>query len=376
LWYKTPEETVRSLFHDKPGAHSFSTLLIFTILYYLLACWTYGMFISSGLFVPSILIGAAWGRLLGMCLFFVLPHWNWGDLGKYALIGASAQLAGTVRLTYSLTAIILEATGNLTYIFPVFVTVFISKIVGDFLNEGLYEIHINILGIPLLPYQPKVELRTVTAKDMMNTKVKCFKIRSKVHEVVKVLQNCTHNAFPIVDTDCKMNITDGTINTYGRMRGLMKRHDIVTMLYHGIFTENNRFGKETYEMLREKYPRFMQLEEFVIPEEHLDYTIDFSNAMDSAPYLANMTMSMPAVYSLFRNMGMRHIVVVNLDNEIVGIITRKEIAALEPEFTPFPKSKITLYKKTSIVNHRRSIKIGNEAQLRRRNRTTSYNRFK
>lgn len=66
------------------------------------------MFISSGLFVPSILIGAAWGRLLGMCLFFVLPHWNWGDLGKYALIGASAQLAGTVRLTYSLTAIILE----------------------------------------------------------------------------------------------------------------------------------------------------------------------------------------------------------------------------------------------------------------------------
>ena len=53
-----------------------------------------------------------------------------------------------------------QATGNLTYIFPVFVTVFISKIVGDFLNEGLYEIHINILGIPLLPYQPKVELRT------------------------------------------------------------------------------------------------------------------------------------------------------------------------------------------------------------------------
>ena len=60
LWYKTPEETVRSLFHDMPGAHSFTTLLIFTILYYFLACWTYGMFISSGLFVPSLLIGASW----------------------------------------------------------------------------------------------------------------------------------------------------------------------------------------------------------------------------------------------------------------------------------------------------------------------------
>ena len=96
------------------------------------------MFISSGLFVPSLLIGASWGRLTGMCLVAAFPSWNWGDLGKYALIGASAQLAGTIRLTYSLTAIILEATGNLTYIFPVFVTVLIAKIVGDFINEGTY----------------------------------------------------------------------------------------------------------------------------------------------------------------------------------------------------------------------------------------------
>ena len=57
------------------------------------------------------------------------------------------------------------------------------------------------------------------------------------------------------------------------------------------------------------------------------------------------------------------------------MITRKEIAALEAEFTPFPQSKITLYKKTSIVNHRRSTKCGNEAAIRRRNRTTSYNRL-
>jgi H+/Cl- antiporter ClcA len=34
-------------------------------------------------------------------------------VGKYSLIGASAQLSGTIRLTYSLTAIILEATGLL-----------------------------------------------------------------------------------------------------------------------------------------------------------------------------------------------------------------------------------------------------------------------
>ena len=171
--------------------------------------------------------------------------------------------------------------------------------------SGLYDIHINILGIPLLPYQPKVELRTITAKDMMNDKVKCLKIRSRVLDVVKMLESTTHNAFPIVDTEFKSNSDHGT-QSFGRLRGLMSRHDIVTMLFHKIFVENNRFGAaESYEMLREKYPRFMRLEDVVISDEHLEFSMDFSNALNSAPYTAMFTMSMPAVYSLFRNMGMR-----------------------------------------------------------------------
>jgi hypothetical protein len=134
----------------------------------------------------------------------------------------------------------------------------------------------------------------------------------------------------------------------------MKRHDIVTMLANGIYVDNGRFGSaESYETLRERYPRFMQLEEFHIPDSYANYIMDFSNAMDSAPYTAQSTMCMPAVYMLFRNIGMRHLVVTNFNNEVVGMITRHEIAALEPEFTPFPKSKITLYKKTSVLTQKK-----------------------
>ena len=105
------------------------------------------------------------------------------------------------------------------------------------------------MGIPLLPYQPKVELRTVTAKDMMNDKVKYLNIRSRVRDVVQLLESTSHNAYPIVDTECKC-ISDGTLS-FGRLRGLMQRHDIVTMLVHEIFVDNNRFGaSESYEMLR------------------------------------------------------------------------------------------------------------------------------
>ncbi len=73
------------------------------------------MSISSGIFIPTLLTGAAWGRIVGTLLYRCFPNVDWGDVGKYSLIGASAQLSGTIRLTYSLTAIILEATGKHFY---------------------------------------------------------------------------------------------------------------------------------------------------------------------------------------------------------------------------------------------------------------------
>ena len=55
-------------------------------------------------FLNGIFSFSSKGRLLGMCLYYALPHWDWGDLGKYALIGASAQLGKytLVRFHYCL----------------------------------------------------------------------------------------------------------------------------------------------------------------------------------------------------------------------------------------------------------------------------------
>jgi len=44
------------------------TLGVFTLAYFLLAVWTYGLTVSAGVFIPSLLIGAAWGRLFGILL--------------------------------------------------------------------------------------------------------------------------------------------------------------------------------------------------------------------------------------------------------------------------------------------------------------------
>lgn len=50
------------------GTYNPLTLGLFTLSYFFLACWTYGLAVSAGVFIPSLLIGAAWGRLCGILL--------------------------------------------------------------------------------------------------------------------------------------------------------------------------------------------------------------------------------------------------------------------------------------------------------------------
>lgn len=92
LWFQTPEATVKALFHDPPGSHKIISLVVFVAIYYPLSCVTYGLSVSLGIFIPTLLVGAAWGRLTAMGLATMFPYWTFIHPGKYALIGAAANL--------------------------------------------------------------------------------------------------------------------------------------------------------------------------------------------------------------------------------------------------------------------------------------------
>ena len=53
--------------------YSPSTLIVYCLCVFLLACWTYGLYVPSGLFIPALLVGAAWGRLMGISLNYIFP---------------------------------------------------------------------------------------------------------------------------------------------------------------------------------------------------------------------------------------------------------------------------------------------------------------
>jgi H+/Cl- antiporter ClcA len=52
-----------------------------------------------------------------------------------------------------LTVIVTEATGDISLGLPIMFSIMTSKLIGDLFNEGLFDMHINISGLPLLEWE-------------------------------------------------------------------------------------------------------------------------------------------------------------------------------------------------------------------------------
>ncbi|XP_039315677.1 H(+)/Cl(-) exchange transporter 7 [Solenopsis invicta] len=325
LWFQTPESSVRSLFHDPKGAHDDLTLAIFVVLYFFLAATTFGLSMSSGLFIPSLLIGSAWGRLIGSGLAKLCPNCEVLDPGKYALLGAAAQLGGVVRMTISLTAILIEATQGIYFGLPVIIVLIMAKWVGDFFNEGIYDIHIQMAGIPLLPWESPPLSNNIYATEIMSHPVVALKTVENVGHIVELLKCVTFNGFPVVDPPSS---DQAEIISYGRLRGLILRSQLIVLLKNKVFNEYEEFWEKplTINMFRNEYPRYPTIEQVAITDEEKTYTVDLRHFMNPSPYTVQHSATLPRTFRLFRALGLRHVPVVNDTNEVIGIITRKDVA--------------------------------------------------
>ncbi|PON61323.1 Chloride channel [Parasponia andersonii] len=333
LLLTTNDDAVRNIFStNTPSEYNPVSLLIFFALYCVLGLITFGISVPSGLFLPIILMGSAYGRLLGMAM----GSYTSIDQGLFAVLGAASLMAGSMRMTVSLCVIFLELTNNLLLLPITMIVLLISKTVGDTFNPSIYEIILELKGLPFLDANPEPWMRNLTVGELADAKPPVITLHGveKVSRVVEVLRNTTHNGFPVVD--------DGVVPPVGlavgatELHGLILRTHLLQVLKKKWFLTEKRRTEEWE--VREKFTwvdlaeREGKIEEVAVTRDEMEMYVDLHPLTNTTPYTVVESMSVAKAMILFRSVGLRHMLIVPKYQAagvppLVGILTRQDLRA-------------------------------------------------
>lgn len=202
----------------KTGSATANTvfLLIFAaILGFFLASITFGLQIPAGIILPSMAIGALFGRAVGIVMeiwvhnhptFFPFascePDIPCVTPGTYAIIGAAAALGGVTRMTVSIVVIMFELTGALTYVLPIMIAVMISKWVGDaFGKKGIYESWIQFNEYPFLDNSDEALIPDIPVSRIMTRIEDLIVLTATGHTIASlthILATQPYRGFPVI----------------------------------------------------------------------------------------------------------------------------------------------------------------------------------
>eukprot|EP00039_Didymoeca_costata_P014963 m.247499 g.247499 ORF g.247499 m.247499 type:complete len:870 (-) comp16127_c0_seq1:85-2694(-) len=345
LFLTSQEGALRGLFHlgpaegqdDAVGDTNFSIgcLVIFFVFYASLAVCTYGVAVPTGLFVPALLTGASFGRIVGQLFHSdVGVKSPFSPAGTYAFIGAVSTLGGIARMTISLTVIMLETIQDLNYILPVMLTLIAARWIGNAFNEGLYDIQIHLNRLPLMePSCPKLARQhDMCIRELMSDSVHSLKPVMNVGELYDIVSSTKHNMFPVTGDNATLQ---GTI-ARKRLAVIYKKKAFGTPREN--FVVPNLFSSSESELqsplilweeLEHWYPKYPEFDspKNVPNEIERKMIVDLRPYMNTSPNTIHESASAARAYTTFRSMGMRHLLIVDHNYHCVGIVTRHDLLA-------------------------------------------------
>jgi CBS domain-containing protein len=185
------------------------TLLAYGAIYFAVTIVSVGTASPAGAVIPMVLIGAAWGRALGVVTRGLLdyegnqhPHVRF-----YAIMGGAAALAGFFRLPLAVTAMVVEVTGNSVFTAPLFICCAVAKVTADRVAVGFISFMCRFNDYPILKEASAPPgFRDRTALDVMTELDKG--IAYAPHMVGlgdsaaygrHLLETTRHNSFPVVE---------------------------------------------------------------------------------------------------------------------------------------------------------------------------------
>ncbi|KAI9774270.1 MAG: glycerol ethanol, ferric requiring protein [Geoglossum simile] len=218
-------ESMEILFLECEGGHDYNglcdkdkrwlmatSLTIATAIRIFLVIISYGCKVPAGIFVPSMAIGASFGRTIGILVqalhesfpdskFFAScqPDVPCITPGTYAFLGAGAALSGIMHITVSVVVIMFELTGALTYILPTMIVVGVTKAVGErFGKGGIADRMIWFSGFPFLHNKEDHAIGVPVSRVMTSEMTVIPSSGLELKDVEQILNENRFQGFPIV----------------------------------------------------------------------------------------------------------------------------------------------------------------------------------
>ncbi|KAJ1920607.1 glycerol ethanol, ferric requiring protein [Mycoemilia scoparia] len=316
----------------------------------------YGCKIPCGIFVPSMAIGATFGRMLGIIVQMIHTAYPKSMLfsqcppdtpcitpATYALLGASAALCGVTKVTVAVVVIMYELTGALNYIVPTMIVVMVAKVVGDyFVHGGISEQLILLNGIPF--FDNEATLPDIPIKSLMKTDLVVITSGlQKIRDIENILEDNAYQGFPIVSSKNDM-VLSGYITRRELEQALEKARSMSAptaevLCRFGTESSNNSGGGDVEPRIPEinsslsapnvpssgPYASPTISDQVVAPSSSGNMVIDLSQWVDVNPMRVDQRMPAATVLEIFRKLGPRAIHVMQDDSILVGFITRKDI---------------------------------------------------
>ncbi|KAJ7979001.1 Chloride channel protein [Quillaja saponaria] len=324
LIFNTNDDAIRNLFSkNTDSAFEYTSVLIFFVTCFFLSIFSYGVVAPAGLFVPVIVTGASYGRFVGM---LVGKHSSLNH-GLYAVLGAASFLGGSMRMTVSLCVIILELTNNLLLLPLIMLVLLVSKTVADAFNGNIYDLIMKAKGFPYLESHAEPYMRQLAVGDVVTGPLQLFNGIEKVSNIVFVLRTTGHNGFPVID---EPSLPEAPI-----LFGVILRSHLLTLLKRKAFlsrpvlTGHNAFKQfSANDFAKRGSGNGDKIEDIQLTEEEAEMFIDLHPFTNTSPYTVVETMSLAKAHLLFREVALRHLLVIpkssSRSSPVVGILTRHD----------------------------------------------------
>jgi chloride channel 3/4/5 len=306
------------------------SLLAAVVIRTFLVIISYGSKVPAGIFVPSMAIGALFGRLVGTIMWALYdkfpnaaifascpPDESCISPGTYAFLGAGACLSGVMHITVTVVIVMYELTGALSYIVPTMIVVGVAKVITDAWGTGgIADRTITANGFPFIDANEAHDFNDVVSTAMVRDPAVIPVSGLTISELEHFITTYAHQSYPIVDS-------------YGMLVGYVNRPELEHVISR--HRTNSNLGI------------------YFDPNYTTQESLDCSSFTNFGAITASPDTTLEVVAEMFAKLGPRAIYV-EYQGQLQGMVTRKDVLRFQHRseylasgYDPAPAEQVDQY---------------------------------